>query len=515
MIVILDYGSQYSNLIARRIREDNVYSEIVSHDISLEELKKKEVEGIILSGGPASVYDQDAPCFTEGLLDLGVPVLGISYGMHLIVNTLGGKVEKNCATREYGQADLSVDLTSDLFFGLEEHFGAWLAHGAACINLPVGFRKIASTASLENVAAIENNQQKIYGVQFHPEVAQTQKGMEILKNFVFKICQAKPTWTMSSYIETEIKKIREKVGKGKVLLGLSGGVDSTTVAALLHKAIGDQLICMFIDQGFMRKGEAQQVVEMVSKHMNITLVNVPAADRFFAKVKGVTDPEEKRKIIGNEFIRTFEEEARKIGEFQFLAQGTLYPDVIESAVSGGAQAKSAVKVKTHHNVGGLPEDIKFELIEPLRWLFKDEVRKLARTLGLHEDLINRHPFPGPGLAIRVLGEVTPERVRVLQEADAIVISELKAAGDYNNVWQALTVLLPSVKTVGVMGDKRTYAYACVVRCVSSEDAMTAKFSRLPYDLLERFSSRIINEVPEINRVCYDISSKPPATIEWE
>ncbi len=514
MIVILDYGSQYSQLIARRIREDNVYSELVSHDISLAELKKKNVEGIILSGGPSSVYDADAPRFAEGLLDLGVPVLGICYGMQLIVDTLGGKVEEHREKREYGKADLFVDLTSDLFLGLEERFVAWMSHGDSCVNLPDGFRKIASTASLEN-AAIEDKQRRLYGVQFHPEVVHTQKGMDILKNFVFKICQAKPTWTMANYIETEVKKIREKVSDGKVLLGLSGGVDSTTVAALLHKAIGDQLICMFIDQGFMRKGEAQRVVDMISKYMNIKLVHVPAADRFFAKIKGVTDPEEKRKIIGNEFVRTFEEEARKIGDFQFLAQGTLYPDVIESAVKGGTQAKTAVKIKTHHNVGGLPDDIKFQLIEPLRWLFKDEVRKLGRELGLHEDLINRHPFPGPGLAIRILGEITPERVRVLQEADAIVMSELKAAGEYNNVWQALTVLLPSVKTVGVMGDKRTYAYTCAIRCVSSEDAMTAKFSRLPYDLLERFSSRIINEVPEINRVCYDISSKPPATIEWE
>lgn len=514
MIIILDYGSQYSQLIARRIRECNVYSELVSHEIKLEKIRELKPEGIILSGGPSSVYEKDAPRFVPGLLELGIPVLGVCYGMQLIVDTLGGTVEGHREKREYGRADLHVDTTSDLFLGLEDQFEAWMSHGDSCVKLPAGFHKIASTESLEN-AAIENTQKRIYGVQFHPEVVHTVKGMDIIKNFVFNICQAQATWTMASYIETETKRIRETVGTGKVLLGLSGGVDSTTVAALLHKAIGDQLICMFIDQGFMRKGEATRVVDMISKYMHIKLVHVDASARFFEKVKGVSDPEEKRKRIGNEFVRTFEEEAHKIGDFQFLAQGTLYPDVIESAVVGGSQAKTAAKIKTHHNVGGLPKDMKFKLIEPLRWLFKDEVRKLGRELGLHEDLINRHPFPGPGLAIRIIGEITPERVRVLQNADAIVMHEIRAAGLYNEIWQVPVVLLPGVRTVGVMGDQRTYGMTCAVRCVTSEDAMTARVAHLPWEVLERMSSRIINEVPEITRVCYDISSKPPATIEWE
>jgi GMP synthase (glutamine-hydrolysing) len=514
MIIILDYGSQFSQLIARRIRECNVYSELVSHDISLEKIKALKPEGIVLSGGPSSVYEQDAPRFVEGLLELGVPVLGVCYGMQLIVDTLGGTVESHREKREYGKSDLKVDITSDLFLGIEDQFVAWMSHGDSCVKLPAGFKKIASTENLEN-AAIENPQKKIYGVQFHPEVVHTVKGMDIIKNFVFNICQADPTWTMASYIETETKRIRETVGTGKVLLGLSGGVDSTTVAALLHKAIGDQLICMFIDQGFMRKGEATRVVDMISKYMHIKLVHIDASATFLEKVAGVSDPEQKRKIIGNEFVRTFEREAKKIGDFQFLAQGTLYPDVIESAVAGGTQAKTAVKIKTHHNVGGLPADMKFKLIEPLRLLFKDEVRRLGRELGLHEDLINRHPFPGPGLAIRIIGDITPERVRILQEADAIVMSEIRSAGWYNKIWQVPVVLLPNVRTVGVMGDARTYGMTCAVRCVTSEDAMTARVAHLPWELLEKISSRIINEVPEITRVCYDISSKPPATIEWE
>jgi GMP synthase (glutamine-hydrolysing) len=514
VIVILDYGSQYSQLIARRVRECSVYSELVPHDITLEKLKNMQPEGLILSGGPSSVYELDAPRFADGLLELGIPVLGICYGMQLLVSALGGRVERLKEQREYGKAFLKADNTSELFVGLEDSFMAWMSHGDSCVELPAGFRKIASTDSLEN-AAVEDARRRIYGVQFHPEVAHTVKGLDILKNFIFGVCRARPVWTMANYIETEVQRIRETVGSGKVLLGLSGGVDSTTVAALLHKAIGAQLICMFIDQGFMRKGEARRVVDLISKYMHIQLVHVDAADRFFARVAGVSDPEEKRRRIGNEFVRTFEEEARQIGDFQFLAQGTLYPDVIESAVAGGTQARTAAKIKTHHNVGGLPADIKFKLIEPLRWLFKDEVRKLGRELGLHEDLINRQPFPGPGLAIRIIGEVTPERVRVLQEADSIVMSEIKAADWYNKVWQVPVVLLPGVRTVGVMGDQRTYGMTCAVRCVTSEDAMTARVAHLPWELLEKISSRIINEVPEITRVCYDISSKPPATIEWE
>ncbi len=513
MIVILDYGSQYAQLIARRVRECNVYSELIVHDITLEKLKELKPEGIILSGGPSSVYETDAPKIDARFLELGVPVLGICYGMQLITNILGGKVEQHAGKREYGNAQLKVQTNDDLFLGLPEKFIAWMSHGDSCTVLPKGFQKIASTETLEN-AAIENKQKKIYGVQFHPEVVHTQWGMDILKNFVFKICQAKPVWTMGNYIEEEIPRIRKEVGSDKVLLALSGGVDSTTVAALLHKAIGKQLTCVFIDQGFMRKGEAERIVNMISKYFDIHLIHVNAAKEFFANMAGITDPEQKRKIIGNEFITTFEREAKKLGGYKFLAQGTLYPDVIESAVVGGTQAKTAVKIKTHHNVGGLPEKMNFKLIEPLRWLFKDEVRKLGRELGIHEDIISRQPFPGPGLAIRIIGEVTPERVRILQNADWIVMDEIKLAGIYRDLWQSFAVLLP-IKTVGVMGDQRTYAFTCAVRCVVSEDAMTARWAHLPYDILEKISSRMVNEVPEINRVVYDITSKPPATIEWE
>ena len=402
MIIILDYGSQYSQLIARRVRECNVYSELTAHDISAAKIKELRPEGIILSGGPASVYAKDAPQLDAEILRLDIPVLGICYGMQLITALLGGEVESHAAKREYGKASLRVNTSSALFLGLEDNFTAWMSHGDSCVKLPAGFSRIASTDSLEN-AAVENPTRRIYGVQFHPEVAHTVKGLDIIKNFVFGVCQAQPNWTMANYIETEVKRIRETVGSGKVLLGLSGGVDSTTVAALLHKAIGEQLICMFIDQGFMRKNEAQRVVDLISKYMRIKLVHIDAAQRFMERVQGISDPEEKRRRIGNEFVRTFEAEARKIGDFRFLAQGTLYPDVIESAAAGGAQAKTAAKIKTHHNVGGLPADMKFKLIEPLRWLFKDEVRRLGRELGLHEDLINLHPFPGPGLAIRIIG----------------------------------------------------------------------------------------------------------------
>jgi GMP synthase (glutamine-hydrolysing) len=513
LIIILDYGSQYSQLIARRVRECNVYSELVAHDISAAKIKELNPEGIILSGGPASVYAKDAPTVDQKILELDIPILGVCYGMQLIVQNLGGKVELHEGKREYGKAELKIDSSSDLFINIPEKFIAWMSHGDSCVKLPQGFTTIASTANLEN-GAIENKSKKIYGVQFHPEVVHTQRGADIIRNFVHGICHAKQTWTMSNYIEAEIERIRKQVGKEKVLLGLSGGVDSTCVAALLHKAIGDQLTCMFIDQGFMRKNEAENIVELFTKYFDIHLIHVDASKEFFAKVKGVTDPEEKRKRIGNLFVETFDKESSKLHDYKFLAQGTLYPDVIESAVSGGTQAKTAVKIKTHHNVGGLPKDMKFKLVEPLRWLFKDEVRKVALELGVHEDLVWRHPFPGPGLAIRIIGEVTPERVKVLQEADYIMIEEIKKAGLYRDIWQALTVLLP-IKSVGVMGDQRTYANACAIRCVSSEDAMTAKWSKIPYEVMETISSRIVNEIPEINRVVYDVTSKPPATIEWE
>ncbi len=513
MIAILDFGSQYSQLIARRVRECNVYSELVSHDTPAEKLKEMGARGIILSGGPSSVYDSDAPLCDPEILNLGIPVFGICYGMHLIVHTLNGSVEHDGSKREYGTSTLTCDTDSELFIHISDSFTAWMSHGDSCTKLPGGFVTIAETESIPH-AAIADSSRKMYGVQFHPEVTHTEYGMDILKNFIFNICECEPTWTMAAYIDTQITKIRETVGDKKVLLGLSGGVDSTTVAALLHKAVGDQLTCMFIDQGFMRKNEAQQIVTEIRKYLKIHLVHIDASTIFMKQIEGIADPEKKRKLIGSEFISTFEREAKKLGSFDFLAQGTLYPDVIESAVAGGTQAKAAVTIKTHHNVGGLPEKMNFKLLEPLRFLFKDEVRKLAQELGVHNDLVFRHPFPGPGLAIRIIGEVTPEKVATLQEADNILVQELKKSGWYDKSWQALAVLLP-VKTVGVMGDKRTYAHTCALRVVSSEDAMTATWTRLPYELLEKISTRIVNEVQDINRVVYDITSKPPGTIEWE
>lgn len=513
MIAILDYGSQVSQLIARRVRENNVYSELLSHDISAEELSKKNPSGIILSGSPHSVYDEGAPSLDPQILELGIPVLGICYGMQLLVHLCGGRVERHVEKREFGTSAFTADNSSDLFVKIPENFVAWMSHGDSCTVLPPTFSVIGETSTLAH-AAFECKQRRFYGLQFHPEVVHTEYGKDILKNFVLNICRAKQDWTMSHYIQTECERIRTLVGDKRVLLGLSGGVDSTTVAALLHRAIGSQLTCMFIDQGFMRKNEAFDIVNEIGKYMKIHLVHIDASELFFEKVKGISDPEEKRKAIGLEFISTFERESKKLGDFDFLAQGTLYPDVIESAVAGGTQSKSAVKIKTHHNVGGLPEKMNFMLIEPLRMLFKDEVRVLARELGVHDDLVSRHPFPGPGLAIRILGDVTREKVRILQEADAILIQELRRSGWYQQSWQALAVLLP-VKSVGVMGDARTYGYTCALRVVSSEDAMTAIWTRLPYELLDRVSTRIVNEVPEITRVVYDITSKPPATIEWE
>lgn len=512
MIIVIDYGSQYNELIARRVRQCSVYSEVLPHDISLAELKAKNPKGIILSGGPASVYDKNAPKLTKAILELKVPVLGICYGMQLLAQEFGGQVTPSTTKREYGKADLVIDDYDGLFETIPEKIISWMSHGDFVTELPKDYKVLAHSESIP-IAAFGNFKDKIYGVQFHPEVVHTPKGMDILRNFVHGICKEKPEWTMASFIEKSIKEIKEKVGKGNVLLGLSGGVDSTTVAALLHKAIGDQLICMFIDQGFMRKNEAEKIVKMIAKHFQIKLVHIDATKRFYEKIKGVVDPEQKRKVIGNEFVRVFEEESKKIGDFTFLAQGTLYPDVIESAVQGDV-SKTAVKIKTHHNVGGLPDDMKFKLVEPMRMLFKDEVRKLGLELGVPEEIVWRQPFPGPGLAIRILGEVTRERVKILQEADDIVVTEIKKAGLYRYLWQSFAVLLP-VKSVGVMGDQRTYLNTIALRAVTSEDAMTATWAELPYDLLGRISSRIINEVPQVNRVVYDISSKPPATIEWE
>lgn len=511
LIAILDFGAQYAMLIARRVRECNVYCEILPYNVSVAELKKRRVKGVIISGGPASVYEKHAPKADPKLFHSGIPILGICYGTQLIAKDLGGTVKPG-RKREYGRTELSIDDETNLFAGLPRQMVCWMSHGDSVVKLPKGFNALAHTKNTP-LAAIGDPERKIYGVQFHPEVVHTEKGGEILKNFVYVVCACRPTWTTKNFVIQSIKEIKDSVGKEKVLCALSGGVDSSTVSALVNRAIGKKLTCMFIDQGFMRKNEAKKIVEVFTRCFKIHLIHIDAAQRFYAKLKGVTDPEEKRHRIGNEFIRVFEEEAKKLGRIPFLAQGTLYPDVIESAVPG-LTATTAVRIKTHHNVGGLPKDIKFKLIEPLKKLFKDEVRALGRELGVPEEIISRQPFPGPGLAIRIIGEVTPDRVKILQDVDDIVVSEVKKAGLYKELWQSFAVLLP-IRTVGVMGDKRTYLNTVAVRAVKSTDAMTADWARLPYELLDTISNRIINECPQINRVVYDISSKPPATIEWE
>jgi GMP synthase (glutamine-hydrolysing) len=511
-IAIIDFGSQYTELIARRIRECKVYSEILPYDVDASRIKSiTGVKGIIFSGGPNSVYDEDAPTIDKAILELGLPILGICYGMQLMSQMLGGKVQHK-DNHEYGKSHLIIDKELNLFKDLDKEIITWMSHGDSVIEMPKGFEAIAHTDNCD-IASMANIKKNMYGVQFHPEVVHTPKGTEIIENYVYKICKCEPTWTIKSFVERAVEDIRAQVGTEKVLLGLSGGVDSTTCAALLHKAIGDQLVCMFIDQGFMRKDEGRKIVKIFKEYFKINLIHVDAKDRFYEKMKGVSDPEEKRKVIGNEFVRVFESETLKvIGEVKYLAQGTLYPDVIESATKG--TSKTAVKIKTHHNVGGLPDDIEFKLVEPLRMIFKDEVRKVGLELDVPETIVYRQPFPGPGLAIRIIGEVTPDRVKTLQEADDIIMDEIKKAGLYRSIWQAFGVLLP-IKTVGVMGDKRTYLSTLALRVVKSEDAMTATWAHLPYDLLEKISSRVINEVPQINRVVYDITSKPPGTIEWE
>jgi len=507
-ILILDFGSQYTQLIARRIRELKVYSEIRPYHTSLEEVLPFSPKGIVLSGGPSSIHDPQAPLCSEKILRLPYPVLGICYGMQLMAHLWGGQVEK-ATKREYGKASLEILDNGDLFQGLPQKIQVWMSHGDKVLTLPSGFKVLARTEN-SPYAAMANRERSLYGLQFHPEVVHTPRGKTILSNFLFNICKCKRTWTMESFLDKSMEDIRRRVCKERILCALSGGVDSSVVALLVHKAVGDQLTCIFVDNGFLRHGEAARVQETFARHFHMNVRFVEASARFLNRLKGITDPEVKRMIIGEEFIRVFEEEAKKLGEVNLLAQGTLYPDVIESV---SVKGPSAI-IKSHHNVGGLPESLSFQLLEPLRELFKDEVRELGRLMGIPQEIVGRQPFPGPGLGVRIVGEVTQERLRILREADAIVEEEIKKEGLYYEIWQSFAVLLP-VKTVGVMGDERTYEYVIALRAVESLDGMTADWVKLPYHLLERLSNRIINEVKGVNRVVYDISSKPPSTIEWE
>jgi GMP synthase (glutamine-hydrolysing) len=511
-IVILDFGSQYTQLIARRIREQNVFSAVLPCTASLDEIQAYKPIGIVLSGGPCSVYDADAPPADAKVLGLGVPVLGICYGLQFITHHLGGKV-RSAEKREYGHAEVSiVDDKNPLFENLPANLTVWMSHGDEALELPAGFHLTAKTANA--VAGIANPERRIWAVQFHPEVHHTRQGTALLRNFLFNICDAKADWTPAHFVQSTVAAIKEKVGDAHAICALSGGVDSSVAAVLVHRAIGDQLTCVFVNNGVLRRNEFFKVQQTMREKLGLNLVAVDASTRFLTKLAGVTDPETKRKAIGNEFIAVFDDEAHRIsattGGVDFLVQGTLYPDVIESSsVKGPSQT-----IKSHHNVGGLPETMKLKLIEPLRDLFKDEVRRIGRDLGMPEEILERQPFPGPGLAVRILGEVTAERVSLLQEADEIVVNEIKAEGLYRQIWQSFAVLLP-VKSVGVMGDQRTYAYTCAIRAVHSEDGMTADWVPLPYEVLKRISSRIVNEIRGINRVVYDITSKPPGTIEWE
>ncbi|CAM3623383.1 MULTISPECIES: glutamine-hydrolyzing GMP synthase [Brevibacillus] len=506
MIVVLDFGGQYNQLIARRVRDLGVYSELVAYNTPVEKIKEMNPKGIIFSGGPASVYEEGAPKVDPAIFDLGLPVLGICYGMQLMSHMLNGKVER-AGKREYGKAELRLQEAHNLYEKWDANEVVWMSHSDKVVELPTGFRIDAVSDSCP-VAAISHPERNLYGVQFHPEVRHTVKGSEFIANFLFNICGCEGNWSMTSFIEDEIVRIRETVGDKQVLCALSGGVDSSVVAALIHKAIGDQLTCMFVDHGLLRKGEAEGVMETFGEKFSMKVIKIDARERFLGKLKGVSDPEKKRKIIGNEFIYVFDEEAAKLKDMDFLAQGTLYTDIVESGTA------TAHTIKSHHNVGGLPEDMKFELIEPLKTLFKDEVRKLGAELGLPDEIVWRQPFPGPGLGIRVLGEVTEEKLHIVRESDAILREEIAKAGLDREIWQYFTAL-PNMSTVGVMGDVRTYSYTVGIRAVTSIDGMTADWARIPWDVLEKISTRIVNEVDHVNRIVYDVTSKPPATIEWE
>jgi len=507
-VLVLDFGGQYSQLIARRVREARVYSELVSHRLGPDEILARNPAALVLSGGPASVYAEGAPLADPAIFELGIPTLGICYGMQLLARELGGTVESNDVS-EYGKADVELSAEGALFGDMATEQVVWMSHRDSVVSAPPGARVTASSPTTP-IAGFEDPERGLYAVQFHPEVVHTPQGQQMLERFLYDVAGAPPAWTPAAVIEEQVERIREQVGSERVICGLSGGVDSAVAALLVYKAVGDQLTCVFVDHGFLRENEAMQVVETFGGHFHVPLVHVDARERFLARLAGVSEPEEKRKRVGEEFIRVFEEEAGKLGDVRFLVQGTLYSDVIESGGEDGV----AAKIKSHHNVGGLPADMRMELVEPLRSLFKDEVRRVGEQLGLPERMVWRHPFPGPGLSIRIIGEVTEERLEVLRAADSVLLEEVRRAGLYGELWQCFAVL-PAIRSVGVQGDERTYAYPIVIRAVTSEDAMTADWARLPHELLDTIASRIVNEVPGVNRVALDLTSKPPATIEWE